>query len=882
MDERTGKKVFDVALAHKGRSNKVLKKADKALRNLNEEVIRRARDVYVSLASLLEKQDGRILSTPQNVQLGHTILNRLQPIQDFHLAAAMEIARDISSQLISGTREREREIQSILKKEGVEEDRLYLPTETETAILSVAQAIFEKLRKRIYAAEQKWDAFALDNFLEGISRQLTEREFLASFWTESGTIKIGSSLNGDVDGEIIMAAVAQRTALVRELAKEHGYQYCWNSNPLDRRTKPECIGATLAGVIKETEMGTDHGFPPRYICRCELVFTRGEWNTLNAGINAAIEVGRRRLIEELATAPKQLATWYIAKGSAAGTWAKSSDPNKGKKMYAEVEKKLNKAVDNEVPDWEYVAPPETPLYDLKKKPGPKDLPKTPPPPPPVPDNIDDIDDRVKEVFDQMKEIKANYPGADLSPDKWPGAYAHYKALMDEKKALVNKKIDLLKEAKEKKEKKIKDLPKAVPLAKEKVLSLSNDQLDKSIAMTKKTLDDIDELYPGTTKMPKEIEDQFDILLANQKLLKKAKKGELKPVIPTKVKALTDEDVSKLSLGEINDGLVGAQTAINKLIQEKTIKGKFPKSQLEKYQTLVNNKKKLQAAKNKSAESVGLSEVPEAVKKIDEEITDIVSVHPKLLTDPASVPAPVEKLYNDLKQQKADILGGVKKKAKPAPKKVTSPSDISKPIPTATPVDTVPDAEDYVAAPQRNTTKYLEDLEKRARKSTPLTEAQKKTTKHYCSNGYSEMNYLLREGKEKFMEKYDVSDAAVKKVMKDNNTFKKAFNKYEMPENTVLYRGVSDRVYNETKESIGTVLTDKGFSSASVEYRVAKGWKSKEIEIRVPKGTPILPPNELSPYFGAEQEIILNAGTKFKVLGEKLINERPTLVMEVIG
>jgi hypothetical protein len=119
---------------------------------------------------------------------------------------------------------------------------------------------------------------------------------------------------------------------------------------MDQRTKPVCIEATLAGVIPEREMAAGYGFPPRFICRCEIAYTRGEWGEFNNAINGEIRSARSRLIEELNNAPKQLSQWFVGTNLVI-----PSDPVRaaGNKMYADIEEKLDTAESTEVPDFDY-------------------------------------------------------------------------------------------------------------------------------------------------------------------------------------------------------------------------------------------------------------------------------------------------------------------------------------------------------------------------------------------------------------------------------------------------------------------------------------------------------------------------------------------------
>ena len=182
-----------------------------------------------------------------------------------------------------------------------------------------------------------------------IAKELDIMSFREIFFNKDGSVKVGSSLEEETVAEAMQAVTEQRTAFVQQKARENGYTYCWNSNPMDPRTKPECIMASLAGVIPEREMGAVHGFPPRWICRCELVYTRPEWMNVNRGVNAAIAERRVKLIDSLIDAPRQKSVWLWRDKKIYPTEASR---RAGQKMYQEVKDRLDLVMATEVPAYD--------------------------------------------------------------------------------------------------------------------------------------------------------------------------------------------------------------------------------------------------------------------------------------------------------------------------------------------------------------------------------------------------------------------------------------------------------------------------------------------------------------------------------------------------
>ncbi|KKL06971.1 hypothetical protein LCGC14_2590720, partial [marine sediment metagenome] len=197
----------------------------------------------------------------------------------------------------------------------------------------------------------KWRNFAYDTFYSGVIRGVPIAVFRSMFFNKDGSLKVGSSLDEETMYTTMQSIGEQRTSYIRKKAEESGYKFCWNANPMDPQTKGECIEATIAGVISEGEMSSGYGFPPRHICRCELVYTRPEWVTVNRGINSALEDSRSVLVQSLIDAPRQMASWKVK-----GKVVKATDITRlqGNLMYKETSDKLELLADRGVvPDFEY-------------------------------------------------------------------------------------------------------------------------------------------------------------------------------------------------------------------------------------------------------------------------------------------------------------------------------------------------------------------------------------------------------------------------------------------------------------------------------------------------------------------------------------------------
>lgn len=338
---------FKQAMIAKRQSDALYEKIAKDVKKLNRVFHRIAIESYDQLIDNLSTQGGSVVvNSMDNLELlsiwmpsFDIILNRYRN----QFRNAYEASRINLYEVI---KDKEFRLMKVLARMNVKDDRVTVDDNT----LMMMNAIFENMYRNIETMLRKWRGYVYDTFFQGITQSKTKDDIRASFVNETGTLRIGSSLEETSELEASRAAIAAKTAFLRAQAERNGYDYCWNVNPMDRRTKPICMEASLAGVIRESEMLGVYGFPPRWICRCEIAYTRGEWTELNEGINTAIRGARERLIEELIDAPRQLAEFYVA-----GRLIIPRDPVRaaGLRMYADIEEKLALARETEVPDFIY-------------------------------------------------------------------------------------------------------------------------------------------------------------------------------------------------------------------------------------------------------------------------------------------------------------------------------------------------------------------------------------------------------------------------------------------------------------------------------------------------------------------------------------------------
>ncbi|KKM63589.1 hypothetical protein LCGC14_1509960 [marine sediment metagenome] len=347
--EKVGEQIGKILLVTRKKSDRFFNSVQRELRKLNSLATREAARVYNRVLTSLITIEGT--SVPKNdinnLSLISMLMQGIDAIQDGYRRRYSRLLQEARGDLIEITTEREFKVEKALQKIGINENRTAAGTETfELMEISNNQTL-----KKMNDILVKWRNFAYDTFYSGIVRGVPIAVFKSMFFNKDGSLRVGSSLDEETLYTTMTSIGEQRTSYIRGKAAELGYTYCWNANPMDPQTKSECIEATIAGVISEAEMSTGYGFPPRHICRCELVYTRPEWVNVNQGINSALEDRRSVLVQSLIDAPRQMASWKVA-----GKTVRSTDITRlqGNLMYKETADKLNLLADKGVvPDFNF-------------------------------------------------------------------------------------------------------------------------------------------------------------------------------------------------------------------------------------------------------------------------------------------------------------------------------------------------------------------------------------------------------------------------------------------------------------------------------------------------------------------------------------------------
>lgn len=345
-EEEIGKKIVESVWINKKHSDLFFEGLQKRLSKLKVKTTKETTKLYDKILFSLDLKDGLVENSVGNLSKVSKLMSGLEKIQVVYKKKYGELTRSAKEENWILLKDREDAITRLLEKVNIKEQSRTAKTKENKALLKL---INRQGYKRVNQIIEKWKNFVYDTFYIGVTRGMGIADFKNLFYTDSGALKIGSTLS-ETEIEAMITITEERTAFLQQRAKELDYKCCWNSNPMDMRTKAECASASLAGVVTEAAMGTDYGFPPRFLCRCELVYTRCEWKGVNKGVNEAIAERRLHLLEELRAAPNQMAKWKKA-----GTWIIPKEELRaaGAKPYKEIEDKIKLIEKIEVPEFIY-------------------------------------------------------------------------------------------------------------------------------------------------------------------------------------------------------------------------------------------------------------------------------------------------------------------------------------------------------------------------------------------------------------------------------------------------------------------------------------------------------------------------------------------------
>lgn len=170
------------------------------------------------------------------------------------------------------------------------------------------------------------------------------------------------------------------------------------------------------------------------------------------------------------------------------------------------------------------------------------------------------------------------------------------------------------------------------------------------------------------------------------------------------------------------------------------------------------------------------------------------------------------------------------------------------------------------------------VEQQDKSAEGITGDEENALGQYFGDNYMGINRILREGP-KPDSRYD--DYMVEYAKHMETAFEKS--SVPLPKSTVLYRGFSVFEDDGIDFSVGSVLTDKGYTSSSSSSLVAESYagvfkpkpsavKAEKVVLKIiaPKGTKVMLPTKKTGGYSGEQEILLDKGVKFKVVANEKV------------
>jgi translation elongation factor P/translation initiation factor 5A len=164
---------------------------------------------------------------------------------------------------------------------------------------------------------------------------------------------------------------------------------------------------------------------------------------------------------------------------------------------------------------------------------------------------------------------------------------------------------------------------------------------------------------------------------------------------------------------------------------------------------------------------------------------------------------------------------------------------------------------------------------------PPDAASRSAISSYCGSGYNTVNPSLRKGL------LDSNTATTVSAM-DRAFISVA----PLSSQIVVHRGFSNdqSILGSVGSHVGGVFIDNGFISTSTNESTSKGFGGSGVlcDIIVPAGVRVVKPGTISGH-SSEKEIILNRGTKFKIVSDKMVTmaqwgkgvQKRRVVLEVI-
>lgn len=180
--------------------------------------------------------------------------------------------------------------------------------------------------------------------------------------------------------------------------------------------------------------------------------------------------------------------------------------------------------------------------------------------------------------------------------------------------------------------------------------------------------------------------------------------------------------------------------------------------------------------------------------------------------------------------------------------------------------------EYDPEKYENSEEFINGISNYEEWSKNLTAEEKEALRDYLGDGYREINKHLRDGN---------------KPTERENHITNAISRFELNENIVVWRGTSNKVWEEVLEreylEIGdTFILDRGYTSTSIDKNITTSFaRGVLFKIKVPKNKGFCAYMECLQVY-EEKEMLFKPNVKFKFLGEIDANGVKIIDIEVIG
>lgn len=301
-------------------SLKSLKENIKSKSKIKEAYIEDLRDVSKNLSSKVEKDIVRVINAAvsnldtndDGIIKNNTFNKQLIKATSSRINKEIKKYRDKTEKALVATGVVALDVYNDLKKQDVKylgKDRYGVFTTVNDSVIEDSAKLHKGALRKNNADMNEMTEYINDTLESGYMFNLTKGALVTKLLSATEHVNIsnaGATMYSKSLGDI-NAFGGKILNFYTEVAftQEDGLKEVFNSNPMDSRTKPLCASATMAGVISVKDMSSTYGFPPRYICRCDVVYLKKEWKNAKKDVNNFISEQEEQWRNILVKSPRR-------------------------------------------------------------------------------------------------------------------------------------------------------------------------------------------------------------------------------------------------------------------------------------------------------------------------------------------------------------------------------------------------------------------------------------------------------------------------------------------------------------------------------------------------------------------------------------------------